>query len=139
MGQLAEFVSSHPYLAAGVIGSLIAVIVYELRLHSQGVTQVTSNDAVKLINSGAMVIDVRAPEQYSAGHIVNARNFELTKLEKSTEVIKKPKDKVLITVCENGQSSSKAAGLLRGAGFKNVFTLKAGLTAWRADNLPLVK
>lgn len=139
MGQLAEFTSTHPYLAAGVVAALIAVIVYELRLRSHGTTQVSANDAIKLINSGAMVIDVRDPEQFKAGHIVNARNFELTKLEKSTEVIKKPKDKVLITVCDSGQSSGKAAGLLRGAGFKNVFSLKSGLAAWRAENLPLVK
>lgn len=139
MGQLAEFVSTHPYLAAGVVAAMIAVIVYELRLRSQGTTQVSANDAIKLINSGAMVIDVRDPEQFKTGHIVNARNFELTRLEMSTEVINKPKEKVLITVCESGQSSGKAAGLLRGAGFRNVFSLKAGLAAWRAENLPLVK
>ena len=44
-----------------------------------------------------------------------------------------------MTVCENGIDSAKAAGVLREAGYENVFSLKAGLAGWRADNLPLVK
>ena len=139
MGQLAEFVSNHPYLAVGVIVSLLAVIFYELRQMSQNSTQIGSGDAVRMINKGATIIDVRKPDEYQAGHIVNAKNIELSQIEGDGNVVKKQKNRALLTVCENGFSSSKAATLLRGAGYENVFSLKAGLASWRANNLPLVK
>jgi rhodanese-related sulfurtransferase len=139
MGRLAEFISHHTLLAAGVLASLFAVLFYEIRLKSQGVTQIGTADAVRLINKGATVIDVRPAEQYCAGHIVNARNVELKAIEADATAVKKPKNKVLLLVCDNGLGSSKAAKLLRRAGFGNAFSLKSGLSSWRSENLPLVK
>jgi rhodanese-related sulfurtransferase len=45
----------------------------------------------------------------------------------------------VLTVCDNGTAASRAANALRKAGFESVFSLKGGLGAWRADNLPVVK
>jgi rhodanese-related sulfurtransferase len=139
MGQLAEFAGNHTYLVLGVLASLAGVIFYELRLRSQGTSQVSASDAVRLINKGASVIDVRDAASYNGGHIVNARNIELTALESDQSIVKKQKNKVLLTVCDNGYQSGKAASLLRKSGYENVFSLKAGLAGWRGDNLPLVK
>jgi rhodanese-related sulfurtransferase len=139
MGQLAEFIGNHPLLVSSVVAALAAVIFYELRLKSQGRLQVTAADAVRLINKGALVIDVRAADEFRAGHIVNARNVELAAIEADQNVVKKPKNKILLTVCNNGGNSDKAASLLRKAGYENTFSLKAGLAGWRAENLPLVK
>lgn len=139
MGQLAEFAGNHPYLVLGVLVSLAGVIFYELRLNSQRFMQVSAADAVRLINKGAIIIDVRKPEEYKAGHIVNARNIELSAIEADHDVVKKPKTKVLLTVCDNGFNSNRAASVLRKAGYEHTVSLKAGLSAWRADNLPLIK
>ena len=139
MGQLAEFATSHPLLALSVIASLFGVMFYELRLRGQSLTHVSAGDAVRLINKGATIIDVRKPDEYRAGHIVNARNIDLSKIEADESALKKPKNKVLLAVCENGFNSAKAATLLRKAGHENVFSLKAGLAGWRAENMPLVK
>lgn len=139
MGQLAEFASNHPFLVMGVLASLAGVVFYELRLKSMGQSQVSASDAVRLINKGALVIDVRNAESFGNGHIVNARNIELAALESDSGIVKKQKNKVLLTVCDNGHHSSKAANLLRKAGFEHVYNIKAGLTGWRAENLPLVK
>ena len=136
MGQLAEFAGNHPYLVLGLIGTWGAVMFYELRMKTQSLTQVSTADAVKLINRGAMVVDVRNPEAYQAGHIVNARNVTVDQL---TEKLKKQKKKVLLTVCDTGASSGKAANVLRKAGYEKVFSLKGGLRGWQGDNFPLVK
>lgn len=139
MGQLAEFVGNHPYLGLAVVASLGAVVFYELRLKSQAIGQLSVADAVRLINRGATIVDVRKPEEYGAGHIVNARNIPLSEIEADAKIVKKPKDKVLVTVCESGGTSRRAAALLKHAGFENVFSLKGGIASWRADSLPLVK
>ena len=139
MGQLIEFVGRHPYLVGALLVSLAAVMFYELRQRAGGITHVSSADAVRLINKGALVIDVRKPPEFAAGHIVNARNIELDKLQQERDAIAKKKDKILLAVCENGGLSGKAASLLRKAGYSNSFSLRGGILGWRADNLPLVK
>ena len=138
MGQLVEFVGNHPWLVAGLIASALAVIFYELRQRTAGATHVSAADAVRLINKGALVIDVRKPEEFAAGHIVNARNVALERIQQGDEVHKQ-KSKILLAVCADGASAGRAAGLLRKAGYENAFSIKGGIAGWRADNLPLVK
>jgi len=139
MAQLIEFANHHPWLIGGLFASWIAVMFYELRLRAGGVTHVSAADAVRLINKGALVLDVRKPDEFQAGHIVNARNLTLDRLKGEEDSVAKKKDKVLLAVCDNGGLSGKAASMLRKAGYTNAFSLKGGLGGWRADNLPLVK
>ena len=140
MGQLAEFVGNHPFLTLGVLAALCAVVFYELRLRSQSLIQVSAGDAVRLINKGATVVDVRKSDEYAAGHIVNARNVPLASIEADPSgAVTKAKNRPLLTVCGNGAGSAKAAALLRHAGYEAAFSVKGGLASWRADNLPLVK
>ena len=94
---------------------------------------------MRLINKGALVIDVRKPEEFQAGHIVNARNVPLERVQKDEDAINKQKSKILLAVCADGATSGRAAGHLRKTGYENAFSLKGGLAGWRADNLPLVK
>jgi rhodanese-related sulfurtransferase len=138
MAQLVEFTGNHVWLITGFVAAWLAVMFYELRLRSQSATHVSAADAVRLINKGALVIDVRKPEDYGTGHIVNARNVPLERVQKD-DAIHKNKSKILLAVCGDGATSGRAAGHLRKAGYENAFSLKGGLTGWRADNLPLVK
>lgn len=139
MGELIAFANAHPILASVVVAFLVAVLAYEARLKGRGLIQVSTNMAVQLINKGAMIIDVRPAEAYAGGHIVNAKNIPLADIESKPEVVKKKKDKVLLTVCDNGPSARRAADTLRKAGYESAFSLQGGLTAWRTDNLPIVK
>jgi rhodanese-related sulfurtransferase len=139
MAQLVTFTSEHVLLVAGLLASFAAVMFYELRLRAQGATHVTSADAVRLINKGALVIDVRKPEEFQQGHIVNARNVPLAQMQQGDDAINKQKNKILLAVCADGATAGRAAGHLRKSGYENAFSLKGGLAGWRADNLPLVK
>jgi rhodanese-related sulfurtransferase len=139
MSQLVEFAGNHAWLVTGLVVAWSAVLFYELRLRTQGATHISAADAVRLINKGALVIDVRKPEEYQAGHIVNARNVPVERVQQGDDAIAKKKDKILLAVCADGATSGRAAGHLRKAGYENAFSLKGGLAGWRADNLPLVK
>jgi rhodanese-related sulfurtransferase len=138
MGQLVEFAGNHALLVSGLLVAWAAVMFYELRLRAQGATHISAADAVRLINKGALVIDVRKAEEFETGHIVNARNVPVERVQQGDEINKK-KDKILLAVCADGATSGRAAGHLRKAGYENAFSLKGGLAGWRADNLPLVK
>lgn len=139
MGDIIAFANSHPLLASSVAVFLLAVMAYEVRLKGQGLVQVSSQIAVQLINKGATIIDVRPTEAYSGGHIVNAKNMPLDTLVGNPDPIGKKKDKLLLTVCDTGAEARRAANALRKIGYGSAFSLKGGLTAWRGDNLPLVK
>ncbi len=139
MSQLLEFASNHPVMVAGVLIAWVAVLVYEIRLKTEGAANVSVADAVRLINRGAVIIDVRQPEEFSAGHIVNAKNIELDALEDKEKALSKYKKKVLLTVCNNGSSSGRAATLLRKLGYEQSFSIRGGLTGWRNDNMPVEK
>jgi len=139
MAQLVEFANNHLYLVAGLLVAWSAVMFYELRLRGQGATHVSAADAVRLINKGALVIDVRKADEFAAGHIVNAKNVGLDRLQQGDDAVNKQKNKILLAVCGDGSTSGRAAGLLRKAGYENTFSLKGGVAGWKADNLPLVK
>ena len=139
MGQLAEFATNHPLLVLGLLAAVFALLAYEIRLKSQGLTSVGAPDAVRLINRGAVVVDVRGAAEFAAGHVVNARNVPLATIEADPDVLKKQRKKTLLTVCDTGAVSSRAALALRKSGHENVFSLKGGLRSWQQENLPLVK
>ncbi len=139
MAQLAEFAGNHVLLVLGLLGAWCLVMVYEMRLKAQGLTNVSTTDAVRLINKGAMVIDVRPPDAFQTGHIVNARHIALADVDSNKDIAKKQKNKLFLTVCDNGSLAGKAANILRSAGYDKAFSLKGGLRGWQAENLPLVR
>jgi len=85
------------------------------------------------------MLDVRAAQEYEAGHIIDARHLPAAELAAKAETLKKYKEKPVVVYCENGTTSSTAARTLRAGGFNKVVTLRGGLQSWRQENLPLVK
>lgn len=137
MDRLPEYLSRHVYLVAATVIVAIIALVFELRARARGGDGVSANQAILLHNKGALLLDVRGAEEFSKGHIVDARNIELDKLADSVDVIKKYREKPVIVYCETGTRSSQAVKLLKAQGFINVANLQGGLAAWRQDNLPL--
>ncbi|OUU80308.1 MAG: hypothetical protein CBC38_02640 [Gammaproteobacteria bacterium TMED78] len=138
MGQLYEFASNHSLLVSGLICSWFLVIFYESRLKKLSLTQVNSSDAIKLINDGAKLIDIRSSDKFKTGHIVNSKNLPPGNIN-SKKLKAKDKDKVFLIICDNGNDSGKYANSLKEDGFNKIFSLKGGLDLWQNDNLPIVK
>lgn len=137
MDQLVEFTNAHPLLMTGTVLMVLAVLFYEIRLKATNVAAISAGQAVRLINQGGRVVDVRETPQFNAGHIVDATNIPASQI--SAELPKKLKNsKSLILVCETGAKSGPCVAALRKAGLENTFSLRGGLTAWQQDNLPLV-
>lgn len=89
--------------------------------------------------TGAVFLDVRGGEEFSAGHIAGARNIPADELGGSLEKLGKYKDKGIVIVCGNGMNSRKAAATLAGGGFGNLRVLSGGMAAWREAQLPTGK
>ncbi|MDB5841225.1 MAG: transrane protein [Herminiimonas sp.] len=103
-------------------------------------SKVSLLQATQMINQGkTVVLDVRSPEDFAAGHVREARNIPLGELPKRVGELDKFKAKSVIVVCSAGMQSAKAASVLKKAGFNDVYGLNGGLAAWRAQGLPTAK
>jgi rhodanese-related sulfurtransferase len=137
MERLLDHLQQHPYLAGLAVLMAVAVAVYELRQRSQDGGSVTPQQAVLLMNRGGVVFDVRGKAAHAEGHIRNSRPLDEADIDAAGETQKKYKAKNVVVYCDSGVRSARAVRKLREQGFEQVFNLKGGLAAWRADNLPV--
>ena len=133
-----EFSANHPLLVTALLFSIFLAIFTELRRKAQGITNIEPQDAVKLINADAVVLDLRSSEAFARGHIVNAKNVPSDELAANEDKYKKYKSRPILAVCDAGVTSSRAVDTLRKSGLENVYGLKGGIAAWTQANLPLV-
>jgi hydroxyacylglutathione hydrolase len=76
---------------------------------------VDQEEAARLLEAGALVVDVRTLPEWQAGHGPEAVLMPLDQLE--ARVSELPKDRVLLMVCRSGARSGHAAAWLRQQGF----------------------
>ena len=138
MNTYLEFAGNHPLLVGALVFSFLLLVFTELQRKARGLTNVEPQDAVKLINSDAVVIDLRNAEAFARGHIVNAKNIPFDELQANKDKINKYAKKAIVAVCDGGMTSGKVVDSLRKSGIENVYGLKGGINAWTQANLPLV-
>lgn len=138
MDTYLEFIGNHLLLSAGLMLSFFLLVFTELKRKADGVLSVGPEEAVRLINADATVIDLRPAEAYARGHIANARNIPHDELDDDLEKLSRFKGKPIVAVCEAGTTSNKLVGRLRREGLDNVYGLKGGIHAWNEASLPLV-
>ncbi|MEH7441874.1 rhodanese-like domain-containing protein [Bacillus sp. JJ1122] len=76
----------------------------------------------------AQLIDVREPNEYSAGHILGARNIPLTQMRTRLKEIRQ--DKPVYLYCQSGSRSGRAAQMLYKKGYKDLHHLEGGFKKW---------
>jgi rhodanese-related sulfurtransferase len=139
MDRLIDYFTNHPFLAGGLALMVLVVVAYEMRRLGQGSTAVAPNDAIRMMNEGAVLVDLRPANQFKDGHIAGARNVPGDQIAGDAKALEKLAGKTLIMCCDTGSTAAAAVRTLGRAGFKRVFSLRGGLAAWRSDNLPVVK
>ena len=139
MDRLLEYITHHPWYASGAAIAALLVIAYELRTRSENVSAVSPQDVVRLMNQGALVIDLRPAEAFATGHVAGAKQMSGEQILKAGDSLKKQKEKVLVVYDDTGSLGPAAVRQLAAQGFTKAFNLRGGITAWRAENLPLSK
>jgi phage shock protein E len=85
--------------------------------------QISSKEAQEYLRNGAMVIDVRSMNEFESGHIIQAYNMPLDRIEMMISSAVRDKSKVLLLHCSTGVRSNLAKKRLEELGYKNVFNL----------------
>lgn len=98
------------------------------------------NDFAKAIEKpGALLVDVRTPDEFNEKHIPHALNIDWTDDNFDEEAAKLDKNAAVYIYCKSGNRSAKAASRMRETGFGQVYELKGGITAWEQANKELVR
>ncbi len=83
------------------------------------------------------LIDVRTPEEFAAGHIEGAINFDLEGGQFSAQIAPLDRAATYAVYCHSGRRSALAAQAMTDAGFSQLYDL-GGLQDWEAAGLPIV-
>jgi phage shock protein E len=77
-------------------------------------------DYGKLVNEGALILDVRSKGEFSGGHIKGSVNIPVDQLHSNMDKLK-DKNRVIITCCASGMRSASAKSILESNGFREVY------------------
>lgn len=137
MQRLIEFSQHHPLLIGLAVLALLALAVDEALRRLRKYREVGPAESVLLINKGAAVVDLRSEGEFSAGHIIHARNIPLPELEARAAELEKLRGQSLLVYCKTGNDAATAAAKLAKRGFTPLAVLKGGISAWQQEQLPL--
>ncbi len=139
MERLIQYLGNHPWLATAAAVMTAVVIAYEMRARAGNLASISPQEAVRFMNQGALVLDLRPQEEFASGHLNGARQMPSDQILLASESLKKHKEKPVLVYCNNGTLGAAAARQLTAQGFTKAVHLRGGLVAWRAENLPLVR
>jgi len=137
MSRLPEFISHHPFLVGAALLLMLALAVDEALRRMRKFKELAPAHGVLLINKGAAVLDLRSRDEFSAGHVIGARNIPLDELDARMGELEPHKAGPLLLVCKNGESAGGAAARLAKQGFQQLTVLKGGIAAWQQEHFPL--
>lgn len=133
-----DFLRHNILLVAAAVGSGAMLLWPLVRGGVGGGASVNTLQATQLMNrDNALVLDVREPAAYAAGHILGAKNLPLAELDKRAGELDKYKSKPVIVSCDTGSVSTRVVGQLKARGFTNVVNLAGGFRAWLQGGLPV--
>ncbi len=139
MDRLLAYVSNHPLLVGAVVLAAIVVFTYESRLRSSAFSAISSQDLIRLMNQGALVLDIRKPDEFKQGHVNGAKHLSSDQILTAADSFKRFKDKPVVVYCDSGSMAAAAVRQLNQQGFSKAFALRGGFSGWRAENLPVSK
>ncbi|HEY8809862.1 MAG TPA: rhodanese-like domain-containing protein [Solirubrobacterales bacterium] len=96
--------------------------------------EVSRDEAQKLIEDGAQLVDVRVDHEWGAGHIAGAKHLPLAELAQRTAEL--DQERPVVLYCRGGTRSTMATDALVEAGF-DAAKLSEGIVGWDEAGLPL--
>jgi phage shock protein E len=108
--------------------------------YGQTLENVSSKEFKQLADSipGAVIIDLRTVDELKGGMIPNAVNIDFLAKDFETRVSNLDPVKPYFVYCAGGGRSGETVELMSQKGFKQVYNLQGGFTAWKKAGMPIV-
>jgi rhodanese-related sulfurtransferase len=100
-----------------------------------GAPAIPAEEAVRRVEEGATLLDVREPDEWEAGHAPQAVHVPLAALAATVDQL--DQGQPVVAVCRSGARSERAAAALAQRGY-DASNLDGGMQAWVAAGLPVV-
>lgn len=137
--MFSEFVQEQMLLFVALV-VVIAMLIYSyIGDKLAGFKTVSADEAIRLYNDDAFVLDVRSSGEYKEGFIGEAVNIAVGDLNNNMNKLPTQKDKPVLVYCLSGARSARAASVLAKNGYNQVSNLRGGITAWKTAGLPVNK
>jgi rhodanese-related sulfurtransferase len=118
-----------PALLAALVGLVLGSVLLTGCSSSGGVTNVDAPTFLTTASQpGVVVVDVRTPSEYAAGHIDGAVNIDVESADFDAQVAKLDKGATYAVYCHSGRRSGIATGKMGDAGFTKVYNLQGGIS-----------
>ena len=103
--------------------------------NDQNLVQLITFDEFETVSkiNGVQLIDVRTPEEYSDGHILNSKNIDLLDENFELYIQKLDKKSPVIVYCQSGGRSAKSALKLLSNSFVKIYDLDGGFSRWLSN------
>ncbi|WP_419149073.1 rhodanese-like domain-containing protein [Pseudoalteromonas 'SMAR'] len=85
-----------------------------------------------------VIVDVRSPQEYAAGHIKGAINIPFNQLDKYQQQLQALKDKTLVVYCRSGRRAGIFIDALQPKGY-SLKHLEGDMNGWQAESLPVIR
>jgi rhodanese-related sulfurtransferase len=117
----------------------VAVLALAVCGRSGGVHSISGDDLARRIAAGSspLVLDVRTPEEYAAGHIPGARNIPYDQLAARLSELGVGHSDEIVVHCEGGKRAANAERTLADAGYTNVRDLQGHMRGWQQAGRPI--
>jgi rhodanese-related sulfurtransferase len=99
------------------------------------VRHVDAVESKRKVDTGALLLDVRNPDEWQAGHAEGAAWIPMRELAERQEEL--PTDRDIVVICKSGGRSAQVAQALVAAGYEAV-NVAGGSEAWQAAGFPIV-
>ena len=86
---------------------------------------------------GLIILDIRTPDEYRAGHIPNARNLDFFSPRFEFDLAELPKNTPILLYCRSGNRSSQALEYFQEAGLGPLYHLAKGFKQWQQEGMPV--
>lgn len=111
-----------------------------IELKKSNYKELTGEEALKTIkNINPIIIDVRTPEEYEAGHLINSSLLPVQILNENLDKLEQYKNEPILLYCASGNRSTVASKILIDNGFTKVYNLRYGYGDWSRKGLPVTK
>ena len=107
---------------------------------SDAIADVDVAEAQQIVDDGnAVIVDVRTPEEFAAGHLPDAININVESSDFGTEVATLDESAETLVYCRTGSRSGVATDQMAKLGFTDMSDLQGGIEAWAAAGETVIR
>ena len=119
--------------------AVTAVLLTGCSSDSEAVTDVDVAAATQLVDGDAVILDVRSPQEFAAGHLPEAINIDVESADFADRVAGLDESAEMLVYCQTGNRSGVATDEMADLGFTDVSDLQGGIEAWAAAGEEVVR